>query len=45
MPYRGWKTVAIREETYQKLRERAVQEVRSVANLADKLIREGLDDA
>ena len=40
MPYEGWKTVAVRDEVYAKLKKKADKEHRSVTNMAEVIILE-----
>ncbi|MDV3294008.1 MAG: hypothetical protein LYZ70_07030 [Nitrososphaerales archaeon] len=47
MPYEGWKTVAVRDEVYAKLKKKADKEHRSVTNMAEVIIldaTEGKDE-
>lgn len=43
MPYKGWKTVAIRDATYDALKAQAVTEIRSMAYIADRELSKWLE--
>jgi predicted CopG family antitoxin len=38
MPVKGWKTITVREEVFEKLKKKADKEHRSVTNMAEVLI-------
>ena len=40
MPYRGWKTITVRESTHAKLKALAETEGKSVGGLAEEIILE-----
>ena len=40
MPEKGWKTVTLRDEVYERLRKRAEKEHRSVTNMVEVVILE-----
>jgi len=44
MPAKGWRTVNLREEVYEKLEKKAKKENRNVTNMAETIILEAVQD-
>ncbi len=40
MPVKGWKTITVRDEVFDKLKKKAEKEHRSVTNMAEFIILE-----
>jgi predicted CopG family antitoxin len=43
MPYEGWKTVAVRDEVYAKLKKKAEKEHRSLTNMVEVILLEAVE--
>lgn len=42
MPYKGWKTIAVRDAVFEGLKKKADKEHRTVTNMAELIMLEAL---